>query len=296
MTPKSNPAAPQVSTWTDPTVARRRLGIKLRELREAQPLRLEDAAARLGLAPSTLSRIETGKAPTRHCYLASMLNMYGINDPELRQALVDLAREGMQKAWWTAHSDLLPDGAGRYFGMEAAAGLIRSYSTQTVPALLQTADYAAAACQVARPGLTGDQTRRLVAITKRRQKLVNDTGGSLHVIIDESALARRIAPAAIMAAQLDHLRTSAARPSVTVHIAPLAAPIPVLSPSFAVLSFTDPSDADVAITYGPGSHVTISTDGSDVQVMLTTFTTLAKAALSPTDSLRMINNAACQFR
>ena len=36
-----------------------------RRLREARLLRLEDVAARLGVAPSTLSRIETGLAPAR---------------------------------------------------------------------------------------------------------------------------------------------------------------------------------------------------------------------------------------
>jgi len=32
-------------------------------------MRLEDAAAELGIVPSTLSRIETGKAPTRAGYV-----------------------------------------------------------------------------------------------------------------------------------------------------------------------------------------------------------------------------------
>src|SRR5438045_698893 len=68
----------EVGMPAGPTVRRRRLGTELRRLREAHALKLEEAAERLGLAPSTLSRIETGKAPTRSAYLTTMLEMYGV--------------------------------------------------------------------------------------------------------------------------------------------------------------------------------------------------------------------------
>ena len=65
-----------------PTIRRRRLGSDLRRLREQRSLRLEEVAGQLGVAPSTLSRIETGKAPTRTSYLALLLNLYGVDDPD----------------------------------------------------------------------------------------------------------------------------------------------------------------------------------------------------------------------
>ena len=77
-----------------PTVRRRRLGSELRRLRESQSMKLEEVADQLGLAPSTLSRIETGKAPTRSAYLTSMLEMYGVDDSAQRQVLTELARDG----------------------------------------------------------------------------------------------------------------------------------------------------------------------------------------------------------
>src|ERR1700733_663826 len=81
-----------------PTVRRRRLGAELRRLREAHSLKLEEVAEQLGLAPSTLSRIETGKAPTKSAYLTAMLGMYGVDDPGARKVLVDMAREGHRRA------------------------------------------------------------------------------------------------------------------------------------------------------------------------------------------------------
>ena len=65
-----------------PTVRRRRLGAELRRLREGHSLKLEEVAAQLGVAPSTLSRIETGKAPTKSAYLNQMLETYGVADAE----------------------------------------------------------------------------------------------------------------------------------------------------------------------------------------------------------------------
>ena len=99
-----------------PTVRRRRLGSELRRLRESQSIKLEEVAERLGLAPSTLSRIETGKAPTRTAYLNSMLELYGVEDPGQRQVLLEMAREGHRKGWWAVWDGVLPTGFGIYVG------------------------------------------------------------------------------------------------------------------------------------------------------------------------------------
>ena len=104
-----------------PTVRRRRLGAELRRLREAHSLKLEEVAEKLGLAPSTLSRIETGKAPTKSAYLTAMLEMYEVEDPGARKVLVDMAREGHRKGWWSIYDDVLPSGFDIYVGLEAEA-------------------------------------------------------------------------------------------------------------------------------------------------------------------------------
>ena len=127
-----------------PTVRRRRLGSELRHLREAQSIKLEEVADRLGLAASTLSRIETGKAPTRTAYLSAMLDLYGVQDTVQRQTLTDMAREGHRKGWWTVWDDVLPTGFSVYVGLEAEAASLRVYEAQVVHGLLQTEDYARA--------------------------------------------------------------------------------------------------------------------------------------------------------
>src|SRR6266571_79837 len=118
-----------------PTMRRRRLGADLRQLREQKSLRLEEVADHLGVAPSTLSRIETGKAPTRTSYLAFMLDLYDVADPARRRLLMDMAREGQRKGWWMAYDDVLPPGAGTYLGLEAEAAALLGFHERVLPGL-----------------------------------------------------------------------------------------------------------------------------------------------------------------
>lgn len=67
-------AATGSSKPADPVIARHEVGIQLRKLREARSLRLDQVAAHLGIAPSSVSRIETGQAPTKASYLKLMLD------------------------------------------------------------------------------------------------------------------------------------------------------------------------------------------------------------------------------
>ena len=143
-----------------PTVRRRRLGAELRRLREAHSLKLEEVAEKLGLAPSTLSRIETGKAPTKSAYLTAMLEMYEVEDPGARKVLVDMAREGHRKGWWSIYDDVLPSGFDIYVGLEAEASGLRSYESDVIHGLLQTTDYALTVLRELRPKDTEEQLAR----------------------------------------------------------------------------------------------------------------------------------------
>jgi YD repeat-containing protein len=123
-----------------PVIRRRRLGAELRRLRQACSLRIEDAAVELGVAVSTLSRIETGHAQARTSYVRILLGLYGVTDPAVCGRLIDLAREGQRKGWWAACDHLLPAGAGSYLGLEAAAARSCAFACQTIPGLLRTPD------------------------------------------------------------------------------------------------------------------------------------------------------------
>ncbi len=186
-----------------PTVRRRRLGSELRRLREAQSIKLEEVADRLGLAPSTLSRIETGKAPTRSAYLTSMLDYYGVDDPRQRQMLVEMAREGHRKGWWAVWEDVLPTGFGIYVGLEAEAASLRVYEAQVVHGLLQTEEYSRAVMTTVRRRQTPEEIDRLVALRMQRQEvLLRADPLALWIILDEAVIRRTMGPPDLMYRQL----------------------------------------------------------------------------------------------
>lgn len=270
-----------------PTIRRRRLGTDLRRLREARSLRLEDVAARLEVAPSTLSRIETGKAPTRTSYLSVMLDLYGVDDPGQRERMADMAREGQRKGWWAQCDDLLASGVGSYLGLEAAACAVRSFVVDVVPGLVQTRAYASAVYAASRPELTADQVKRLAWLQTRRPEMLAD-GAELHLILDEAVLRRTVGTAHVMIAQLQHLLAVAGRPSTTVQVLRLASLRPVLSDSFTVLSFADQGDPDVGYYDGVRGQAIRQERESDVRAMRHVFDQLRRAAMTPTDTAKVI--------
>lgn len=276
-----------------PTVRRRRLGFELRRLREAHSFKLEDAAERLGLAPSTLSRIETGKAPTRTAYLATMFEMYGVVDPVQRQALIDMARDGHRKGWWAVYDDVLPTGFDIYVGLEAEASALRVFEDQVVHGLLQTEAYARIVMGAVRTQQSARQIDRAVELRVQRQEaLTRDDPLKLWLILNEAVIRRAVGGADVMHGQLAHLVKASEWPSVTLQVLPLSSGAhPALNGPFCILEFPERTDPDVVYTEGVAGHAYLERD-SDVRACAEAFDLLRAAALSPADSAEMIHNVA----
>jgi transcriptional regulator with XRE-family HTH domain len=280
-----------------PTVRRRRLGTELRRLREAHSIKLEEVAEKLGVAASTLSRIETGKAPTRSAYLLAMLDMYGVDDPGQRQALIEMAREGHRKGWWAAYDDVLPTGFGVYVGLEAEASSLRSFESMVVHGLLQTEDYARAVMTIVRRKLTGGEIERLVTLRMQRQEaLLRADPLELWLILDEAVLRRTMGGPDLMHRQLTHLADASLWPNVTLQVLPFTSgPHPSLNGPFCIIEFPERYDPDVVYTEGVAGNAYLERD-RDVRFCAEVFDLLRAAALSPADSTDLISTLASQVR
>jgi transcriptional regulator with XRE-family HTH domain len=271
-----------------PTVRRRRLGAELRRLREARSLKLEEVADQLGLAASTLSRIETGKAPTKTVYLTTMLGMYGVDDPAARQVLVDMAREGHRKGWWSVYDDVLPSGFDIYVGLEAEASGLRSYET-VVHGLLQTRDYATAVLRELRPKDTEDQIAKVVDLRMQRQRLLDQAPPlDLWLILDEAAIRRTIGGTMVMRPQLEYLIRSSRWSNVILQVLSFEAGAHAgLVGPFSILEFPDRDDGDVAYTDSVGGMIYLEKD-REVRACAEAFDRMRAAALSPAASAELI--------
>jgi transcriptional regulator with XRE-family HTH domain len=273
-----------------PTVRRRRLGSELRRLRESQSLKLEEVAERLGLAPSTLSRIETGKASTRPAYLHAMLELYGVADPSQRQVLSDMARDGHRKGWWALWDGVLPTGFSIYVGLEAEAASLRVYESQVVHGLLQTEDYARAVMSTVRRRQTPEEIERLVSLRMQRQDvLFRPDPLDLWIILDEAVLRRMAGPSELMRAQLEHLYEATQRPNVTLQVLSFNSGLhPGLGGSFAIIEFPERFDPDVVYTEGVTGQAYIEERDREVRARCEAFDLLRATALPPADSARLI--------
>ena len=278
---------------TGPTVRRRRLGTELRRLRDSAGYKLEEVAGMLGVAPSTLSRIETGKAPTKSAYLSQLLELYQVTDDGQRQILVDMAREGHRKGWWAAYDDVLPSGLGVYVGLEAEASGLRSYEIGVVHGLLQTTDYARAVLRASAPRHTADQIERLVDLRMERQRrLGDDPPLDLWVIHDEAVIRRTVGGPMVMRHQLAHLLVAAGLPGVTLQVLPFDTGAHAGHDGpFSIVEFHDRSDSEVVYVESTAGPIYLEKD-REVRASAEVFDRLRAAALPPQASLDLIFKAA----
>ena len=278
---------------TGPTVRRRRLGTELRRLRDSAGYKLEEVAGMLGVAPSTLSRIETGKAPTKSAYLSQLLELYQVTDAGQRQILVDMAREGHRKGWWAAYDDVLPSGLGVYVGLEAEASGLRSYEIGVVHGLLQTPDYARAILRASAPRHTADQIERLVDLRMERQRRLDDNPPlDLWVIHDEAVIRRTVGGPVVMRHQLAHLLVAAGLPGVTLQVLPFDTGAHAGHDGpFSIVEFYDRSDSEVVYVESTAGPIYLEKD-REVRASAEVFDRLRAAALPPEASLDLISKAA----
>jgi hypothetical protein len=281
--------------FTSPSISRDLLGREIRRLREAALLRLEDVAARLEVAPSTVSRIETGVAPARTSYVDAILDMCGADDPGYRRELVEMARLGRRKGWWTRYSDVLSAATGAYLGFECAASAVRSFSPLVLPELVQTGEYAHALRGLAHPPSGAAHAARLGAVTARRQEQARSNQAQrVHLVICESALRRVIGSPPVMARQLGCLAGLAADRSVTVQVALIGQAHPVLAVPFTVLSFTQPEVPDLGCLGDVHGGCTVVKRDSEVAALAARFAALCRSALPAGESAQLIRRLAEQ--
>jgi transcriptional regulator with XRE-family HTH domain len=276
-----------------PTVRRRRLGSELRRLRESHSIKLEEVAEHLGVAASTLSRIETGKAPTKSVYLSAMLEMYGVTDPAQRQVLIDMAREGHRKGWWSVYDDVLPTGFGIYVGLEAEAAGLRSFEAEAVHGLFQTPEYAQAVLREVNNRDTEEQIERLVDLRMKRQEMLDRNPPlDVWVILDEAVIRRTIGGPTVMSGQLARLTEASKLPNVTLQVLPFDSGSHAgLRGPFSILEFPERADADVAYVESLAGIIYLEKD-REVRTCAEAFDRLRAAALSPAVSADLISGVA----
>jgi transcriptional regulator with XRE-family HTH domain len=222
-----------------PSVRRRRLAAELRRLREEQDLTADEVAETLQWSGSKISRIELCRTGVKVADLGQLLDVYKV-PAEHRDELLALARERRRKGWWEAYSDVLPPWYATYIVLESEAERILWWSPELVTGLLQTEGYARATNDAmgAPADPPGEIARRIQARLKRQLILTGDHPTDVTLVLDESALMRRLGDRQVMRDQLARLIEVAALPNISLHVLRLAGTHPVGGGGgFAIMQF-----------------------------------------------------------
>jgi transcriptional regulator with XRE-family HTH domain len=274
-----------------PTVRRRELGALLRKLRTEKGLTVEQAAERLMISMSKLSRMETGHGIATPRDIRDLCDLYGVTDEAERKRMMNLAAEAKQHAWWQSY-DL---GYATYVGLEAEAVAISAFQSSVVHGLLQTADYARAGHEASMPRLSPDQIELQIEAKLTRQRiLARDNPPHCAVVLDEAALHRMAGGRQVMAVQLTKILQTSATPNVTVQVLPFELGAhPALESNFTILDLPDPAPDVVFVEGMIGS--TYLERAEDLKRYHEVFCRLQSMALNPKDTAELMARLARSY-
>lgn len=279
-----------VAANVNPTVRRRRLGSELRKLREAQGMTAEQVATSLLVSQSKISRLENGRRSISQRDVRDLCQVYGVEDEQLIESLMTMAKESRQRGWWHAFGDI-PYSV--YIGLEADAASVRNYESLFIPGLLQTRDYAAAIVQGTQPDVTpSDVDRRVEVRMIRQNRIANPESLRFWTVIDEAALRRMVGGPDVMREQIEQLSEVGTRPNVTVQVIPLSVGAhPGMTGAFSILEFPEASDTDVVYLEGVTSDLYVERE-ADVNRYAILFEHLRAVALSPDQTRAFLDDVA----
>jgi hypothetical protein len=271
-----------------PSLSSRRLGRRLRALREARDITCDRAAAELGYEPLWLVQIEVGQDQITVDELRGLLDLYSVRDDAARDELIELARRCGGPDWLQPHLGWLSELERDLIILESEAAAIRAYGILLVPELLRTEPYARAILTGVRlPTATTTVDQELDLLLGRQRHHRNERPRRrLHVILDESAITRHVNEVETMAGQLRYLVEQGKLEHTTVQLIPREVGAHIgLDGSFHILDFADPSEPSVSISHSALGPLLAYVDLDD------RFEKLTKVALGPADSLFMIEQA-----
>ena len=284
-------------TPRSPTAVRRELGQRLRAMRTGADMTVAEAAERVGISTSKLTKIELAQLSATRDDVLKLLDTYGEAGPEQQALLLTMVREGNRKEWWEGRRTLHPK-FGSYLGLESVATTLQAYHTHLVHGLLQTPDYARAMLRAARPELLEHEIDQLVQFRLRRQQVLTRDDPpplTLWSVMDEAVLRRHVGGRETMHAQLRRLITASGRPNVTLLVMPdeLGAH-PGLDGPMSILQF-ETGTRPVVYVEGQAGNLYMEKD-DDLRRCQQTMNHILAAAPGPDQSLALIRQIAKEMK
>jgi transcriptional regulator with XRE-family HTH domain len=268
-----------VTEPTRPTFLRRKLGAKLRRMREEAGLTLESAAPMLDKTKSALHRIEIGETRADVHLVRSIMDLYQRYDEELLEEV----REALKTPWYRVFGIKNSD----FFDVETEASKLSQFLLIEIPGLLQTQAYMRALFSAYKPLRVPIETSVQVRSYRQKRLASEDRPLELHSFVCETALHRRFGPPDLMREQLQHLIKMSELPTVTLQVLQTEGTFYLPNAPFTMLSFPGPEDPEyLYFEFPTGSMQT--EEPAQVQEARVILEQLRIDALSPADSVAFI--------
>ncbi|RBQ18165.1 XRE family transcriptional regulator [Spongiactinospora rosea] len=270
----------------NPTLRRRQLAARLRELRKESGLSIDEVAQKLLCSPAKISRIETAQRAASLRDVRDLAAIYAGGDATETQALMTMAQEAKQPGWWQQYDD--PDVRG-FIGLEEAATSITVYETCLVPGLFQTEDYARAVIKGVLPRIRPDVLQERVETRLKRQELLfRESPPRYWTVLDESVLHRHIGGPGVMRAQLARIVELAELPHVVVQVVPFSVGAHMgLDNAFTFLQLSDPAVPDTVFVEGLMGLIYLEKP-TEIEIYREALESLRAAGLDPARSAARI--------
>lgn len=257
--------------------ARHMFGAKMREHRGRNgDMSLDGLSVIVNVSKTHLSRIERADAMIPPD-LPSKLDM-AFGTDTIFTDLYSLARK-----------EIHPDKFRRRMDLEARAVVIKEYSPQVVPGLLQTREYAQAQFTTFDPKASPDRIEELVTgRTTRQDTLLGDPRPDYAAILDEAVLRRTYGGPSVMRHQLGRLLELCLTPSTYIQVLPFShGGHALVGGSLSLWTLDDGSVVayEEAITTG-----TLLEENTEVHARMRAYDLLSASALSPAKSAGFIRS------
>jgi transcriptional regulator with XRE-family HTH domain len=214
--------------------AQQRLAAALKRLRARAGISGAELGALLGWTQARVSRSENGARRVSVTEAAAWADATQA-PADLRAELIAVAEDAAAevRSWWNVHAGGLTSRQHEIAALEASATVIRNCQW-LIPGLLQTADYARHAIELANISGQAD-VAAAVAARMRRQEILYDPSRQFEYVLPEAALRLRLSgDPALMRAQADRLLSVDSLPNVSIAVLPFTAIAPAWPTAFAV--------------------------------------------------------------
>ncbi len=256
--------------------ARHMFGAKMRAHRERSSMSLDALSGVVNFSKAHLSRIEHAESPVPQELPARLDAAFGTET-----VFMDL--------YALARKEVHPDKFRRRMELEARAVVIKEYSPQIVPGLLQTERYARAQFEVHNPKASTQEIDDLVIGRMSRQDLLlGDPRPDYAVILDEAVLRRPYGDSNVMREQLARLVGLTLTPSTYIQVLPFTHGGHALAGGSLSLWTLDDGTLvsyEEAITAG-----TLVEENVEAQAHMRAYDLLSASALSPATSADLIQS------